>query len=282
MEVMKLINNVEDNRQMEAFYELIPIFKYYFEEDLGFTISNTEKFLFTQGSENLKIAAKAGDSIPAGSIAYECIKQKKPVSFIVPEHIFGVSARGIGVPVFEDGKVAGTMVIAKSLEKKKKISNLSKNIYDAVSQIKDTANEMSSSMNDISLANLDIENYIKNTGSETQKTDEILEFINGISRQTNLLGLNASIESARAGEAGRGFNIVAGEIRKLSQSSADSIKEINSVLSNIKDSINEILIRFNNSNTVLEKHASGIKEISSSINELNSIASMLKQFSEEL
>lgn len=267
---------------MESFYELIPFFEYYFEEDLAFTMSNTEKFLLVQDCENIKTGVKAGDKIPKGSIADVCLREKNPVSLTVPEHVFGVSVKGVGVPVFENNEIAGTMVIAKSLKKKEKVSSLSKNIYDKLSNINNSLNEMSLSMQDMSKTNSDIENFIKDTDAETKKTDEILEFINSLSKQTNLLGLNAAIESARAGEQGKGFNIVASEIRKLSQSSSDSINEINNVLKNIQNSLSEILKRFNNSNVVLEKHACGIKEVSSNINELNSIASILKQFSEEL
>lgn len=58
----------------------------------------------------------------------------------------------------------------------------------------------------------------------------ITELIEGISNKTNLLSLNASIESARAGEAGRGFSVVAGEIGKLAQESSHSTKEIKDMI----------------------------------------------------
>ena len=58
-----------------------------------------------------------------------------------------------------------------------------------------------------------------------------------VSTQTNLLGLNAAIEAARAGEVGKGFTVVASEIRKLSTSTSESIKQIDTVLKNINQSI---------------------------------------------
>ena len=59
----------------------------------------------------------------------------------------------------------------------------------------------------------------------SKDTDGILSFI-----QTNMLGLNAAIEAARAGDAGRGFKVVATEIRKLSTSTSESVKKVDSVL----------------------------------------------------
>lgn len=74
---------------------------------------------------------------------------------------------------------------------------------------------------------------------ETDNIEKILEVIRGISEQTNLLALNAAIEAARAGEQGRGFAVVADEVRGLAQRSQDSVNEIESLLSNLTEAGDE-------------------------------------------
>ena len=67
--------------------------------------------------------------------------------------------------------------------------------------------------------------------AKAAKMDEIVHSIQGIARQTKMLGLNAAIEAARAGEAGRGFAVVAGEVKELAEDTDQSARTIGSVLS---------------------------------------------------
>ncbi len=74
---------------------------------------------------------------------------------------------------------------------------------------------------------------------ESMKITSIINTINEIAEQTNLLSLNASIEAARAGNAGRGFSVVADEIRKLAEGCINASNQINTIISSIQESIEE-------------------------------------------
>lgn len=281
-EVFTLINKISDNETVQSFYNMIPYFKYYIDSELIFTISNTERFLLVKDSENLKMAAKTGDKILKGCAADVCLKRKEQVSVMVPKEVFGVELKTIGIPIFENDEIAGTIVIGMSVEKKKKVSEMSSTLSSSLDQISKSLTDMSSGFQKLYETNSNIQKFVQKTKENSTKTDDVLKFIESIAKQTNLLGLNAAIESARAGEFGKGFGVVSNEIRKLSKSSSDSVKEISEILNDIQNSIGEISNKFADSNEIFDSQTAEIEEITATIQELNSTASILKEYASKM
>lgn len=133
------------------------------------------------------------------------------------------------------------MVYDNSLAIEKIAANTKQIVTDGITEI--------DQLNDATKANIQISNdtiiNIEELVVESNAITEIIAVINDIAEQTNLLSLNASIEAARAGDAGRGFSVVADEIRKLSVKSVDSASEIekivNSISSKTQSAVNTVI-----------------------------------------
>lgn len=118
----------------------------------------------------------------------------------------------------------------------------------------------------------EVNELLEATKESHNRINSIVETINSIARQTKLLSLNAAIESARVGEAGKGFGVVAQEIKKLSEGSSESIKSITETindlsrkLSLITDKINELNIKFHNQSAEVAKTEVTFKDIMQSV-----------------
>ena len=110
------------------------------------------------------------------------------------------------------------------------------------------------SFNDVKVKSEDLE-------KRANDITKIVSIVAGIAEQTNLLALNASIEAARAGEQGKGFSVVAESIKKLSEQSKESVKEINTNLVHFKGNIESLVEQIENQYFILEKETLNLQDV---------------------
>jgi len=207
------------------------------------------------------------------------------------------SADGISTGAHEQS--AQTNDVAAAVEEMTRtIYETSKNAQSASQYSKDAAENASAGgkvvsqtvdgMLKISEAVEQVAGTVKHLGANSQMIGEIVQVINDIADQTNLLALNAAIEAARAGEQGRGFAVVADEVRKLAERTSKATKEIADMIKQIQHDTNDAVSamdlstkRVNDGKILASQAGSSLSQIINNTDKVSSSIDQVAAASEE-
>jgi len=150
-----------------------------------------------------------------------------------------------------------SMAVSEAQKNKEEIIKANKMLKDA----RDEIIALTDRVQETSEVEVDLANKMDTLSNEASNVKSVLEVIGDIADQTNLLALNAAIEAARAGEHGRGFAVVADEVRKLAERTQKSLSEINATINVIVQSIQEASGNMNSNSQEIQK----LSEIASNV-----------------
>ncbi|OCL26584.1 hypothetical protein U472_11395 [Orenia metallireducens] len=237
------------------------------------------KIIATKQPERLGTIHESAKRIMEGEVDYVAVTAEEA------NNIEGVLP-GYNGPIELDGKRIGCIGITGEPSKVKPLQELAAIIVteeikkDFANRRKEELNkEIAMQIEDISVAIQEIvegseeiasnssymEEMSQKIRSQIEEINNILRLVTDIVKRTRLLGLNASIEAAKAGEEGRGFAIVAEEVRNLSSNSANSVKKIEEELFKIKDLIANISDSIYQNSDTTKKEAETLQYIKDNI-----------------
>lgn len=264
---------------MEKVFEIMiyaaPIISELFEGNASINICDKNQCIYALDGKDSKAPMYTGqvidnDVMNRNGINENIYIKRKSISSIYDKKNYGMSFKAIAVPVINEKKeVVGWFGISVDMEEYEEIITATEQLKNSLNETKLTATDIASGAVNLSeKLNSLIENT-ENAKKLINEGSEAIKLIENISKQSNLLGLNAAIESSRAGEYGKGFSVVAGEMRKLASNSAESSKKISDALMKMSDSMKVIIDTINELGQISTNQAAGLEELSATVEEIS-------------
>lgn len=268
-----------------AFEDFAPILAEMFHEGSFLYMSDLTKIAYAQSSTKFDMPSiSVGYELDESSIAYRAIKTKRPIMEEVDASVYGEPLAIANYPLFDDdnGEVVATLGIVTPKKTAVTLRQMSLSLEDSLTGIAAAIQQLAASASEIHSNERDLNSDIGEIINISEQINEVSAFIKEIADETKMLGLNAAIEAARAGDAGRGFGVVAEEIRKLSAQSKSTVPKIQQLTNTIKQKVDETSKKSTRSLDASQGQAAATEEITASIEQITSMSEELSNIAKTL
>jgi len=246
-------------------------------------ITDLEKTIINFPNKVIDLKIQPNSMLPPDDPMLKVMKTGEPLEITVGSELYGTPFKAMYIPVKdENNTIIGGLALAYELEVEERVVNISDGLFSSIEYILNFINKISDGSKKQEAISLDMVKNVQEFSDKYEKTDEVLNFIKMVSNQTNLLALNAQIEAARAGEFGRGFSVVANEVKKLGSSSASAVNDVRTILEEIKKSNELTKDLVEKSKSISKENGEDVEQILAAVQELNSLIISLKDLAKRL
>ncbi len=250
--------------------------------DVGLSVSDCEKIVYYNPGRTLDLKVPAGAPLKEGMVLADAIRQRRRVVRRQDKNLWGTPFIATALPVQEEGQVVGAISFQTAVARQDALKDMAEKLMDNINLLASTSQEVTAQTQEMAAVTRGLAEMSQESQRRTKDTGQVLTLIRNVAGQTNLLGLNAAIEAARVGEAGRGFGVVAEEIRKLATSSSESIQKIDGILKAVETDSGRTYEEIQRISGNLAQVAQAVSGIAEAVQEALSVAQQLDGLANDL
>ncbi|WP_100371717.1 methyl-accepting chemotaxis protein [Bacillus sp. FJAT-45037] len=271
-----------DQEIFDAIITAAPFIQRAAKEEIAISICDHETWLLQLDHPTLVLGNKTGDPVSKDDPVIQSALNGQGGMGRPPYEVYGMHFFGKTSPIINDGRVIGAIGMAYNIEILMKMETNIEKLNNITASIQQLIEKIIAQASQLSITNNELYVLSERSKENSEEVNQILDLMNNISRQTNILGLNASIEAARAGDAGKGFSVVANEVRSVSKETASSSDKINHSISTIEDNLSQMIMSLTTIRGLTEDQTLLVENVAATLDTLSTIIRELHSYMKTL